>query len=699
MRLPAFAFGKNCVIRKWRLLPGMLIGCMAVGLSVQPTSADTLVTQNFDTDPVNYTTSGFFVQNAATGPTGTRYFNLSNAANINLNLGITGADGVYIAVQDADTTVAPVYTDAAPPTLTFNNVGAAGVDLQLAISLAGLPTVEANNFIRAQVDMTGRGDWRNIFNFVGGNPADGPYKNGAEDLTGAFANFSYTVPKPLDGVLRLRVQSFNNTDSLNEASGFDSIVVTSTPVAPAFGTIEPGTGVATHFTEPAAAAIDYLRGTNPPGEELGFTTFAGVNTPQGVTDYAGDKQYQVNNASAFVRSELIDLRNSGVMTAGVDLRTYDLSTGFEAPDFFHVFAEVSTDGLNFTRISMFGSNGIDGNDNDLLDTLETAGGGVNGPLKHFSVNVPANVATMRFGIDAKTDSGNEFIIFDNFTLQPATPDFGTAIANAKTNFSEPAVNALNYVRGTNAPGTELGFVTTSFTTGGAQQGVIDLAGDKQFQLNNAGATFFSDLVDLRTVGAVDAKIDLRTYDLSTGFEATDFLRAFVEVSTDGLNFTRMSFFDAFGIDGNDNDPLDLLETGAGGINGPFTRFSLNIAADIAALRFGVEALNNSGNEFMLFDNLMLLLAQFPGDADGSGTVDFTDLGILLNNYNQPGTFETGDFDGSGSVDFTDLGILLNNYNQSAPTLTIAAPVPEPSSIVLAGLGLAGMFFVRRRKQA
>ena len=692
MRVPAFAFGKNRFNRKWRLLPAMLFVCVALGLTGQPTHADDLLTQNFDADPVNYTNSGFFVQNPATGPNlGTRYFNLSNAANINLNPGITGADGVYVTVQDADI-ASPAYTTDNPPTLTFNSVQVLNHgSLNLSLNLAGLPNAETANYLRAQIDLTGNGTWTNVFNFVGNN--NSPYTNGAETLAGAFANFNYPIPTPNDGVLRLRVQTFNETDNLNEATAYDSILVTGTANATAdFGAVAGP--VALHFSEPAAGSISYVRGTNPPGTEPSFTTLGG--TPQGVTDVSGNNQFLVNNATANFRSELIDLRGVGLAKAEIDLRSYDLSSGFEVADFLRAYVDVSTDGITFTRMNFFSANGVDGDNNDPLDALEMAGnGGPNGAFRHFTLTIPENVETLRFGVDAFNNSGNEFFAFDNLTVQAATPTFGDVIPNAKTNFNEPNVAAIDYVRGTNAPGTELGFST--ITTAGAPQGVTDFGGDKQFQVSNSGVTFTSDLIDLRSVGGLTAKIDLRTYDLTTGFEANDFLRAFVEVSTDGITFTRMSFFDAFGVDGDNNDPLDLLETG-GGATGPFSNFTLSIGSEISALRFGVEALNNSTNEFMLFDNLLLLLAQFPGDADGSGTVDFTDLGILLNNYNQAGAFETGDFDGSGTVDFTDLGILLNNYNQPAPTNSQAAAVPEPSTLLLGCAGVLGVLIAARRKR-
>ena len=55
----------------------------------------------------------------------------------------------------------------------------------------------------------------------------------------------------------------------------------------------------------------------------------------------------------------------------------------------------------------------------------------------------------------------------------------------------------------------------------------------------------------------------------------------------------------------------------------------------------------------------------PGDADGDGTVGFTDFLILSNNFGlQAGaTLFDGDFDGNGAVNFSDFLILSNNFGE------------------------------------
>ena len=90
----------------------------------------------------------------------------------------------------------------------------------------------------------------------------------------------------------------------------------------------------------------------------------------------------------------------------------------------------------------------------------------------------------------------------------------------------------------------------------------------------------------------------------------------------------------------------------------------------------------------------------PGDANGDGVVDVSDLGVLATNYGTTSGAEwaDADFTGDGKVDVSDLGIFSMAYGNTIEG-TSSQAVPEPSMLVgLLGLCLAGLLALARRKR-
>ena len=99
-----------------------------------------------------------------------------------------------------------------------------------------------------------------------------------------------------------------------------------------------------------------------------------------------------------------------------------------------------------------------------------------------------------------------------------------------------------------------------------------------------------------------------------------------------------------------------------------------------------------GNGAVLTDTALAL----PGDTDGDGDIDDTDLGTSFSNYTGPvggaggKVFSDGDTDGDGDVDDTDLGSAFVGYTGPLSPSSI----PEPGSLVL--LAFSGLLVSRRR---
>lgn len=104
------------------------------------------------------------------------------------------------------------------------------------------------------------------------------------------------------------------------------------------------------------------------------------------------------------------------------------------------------------------------------------------------------------------------------------------------------------------------------------------------------------------------------------------------------------------------------------------------------------------------ENQLASMNAYPlGDLDLDGTVNSTDLGLLLNNFGAEGGvgYCGGDLDGDLTVNSTDLGLVLNNFGNSAASASVAV-VPEPSGLmvwlVMVGLVVGRRRFSQSRKQ-
>ena len=86
----------------------------------------------------------------------------------------------------------------------------------------------------------------------------------------------------------------------------------------------------------------------------------------------------------------------------------------------------------------------------------------------------------------------------------------------------------------------------------------------------------------------------------------------------------------------------------------------------------------------------------PGDANRDGKVTTADFSILSSNFNGSGGWDQGDFNSSGTITTADFSSLSSNFNGSATSPAISS-VPEPSTVLLLGLGLAGVGLRALRK--
>ena len=93
---------------------------------------------------------------------------------------------------------------------------------------------------------------------------------------------------------------------------------------------------------------------------------------------------------------------------------------------------------------------------------------------------------------------------------------------------------------------------------------------------------------------------------------------------------------------------------------------------------------------------VLIVGLLPGDANFDGSVDGSDLSLLLTGWGAGTTWPEGDFNNDLSVDGSDLSLLLSNWTYP-PAGSTGSPIPEPATIGLLACGTIAL--VRRRRRA
>jgi hypothetical protein len=136
------------------------------------------------------------------------------------------------------------------------------------------------------------------------------------------------------------------------------------------------------------------------------------------------------------------------------------------------------------------------------------------------------------------------------------------------------------------------------------------------------------------------------YDIHSDLVGADVAWAATFTGGQDVYYTRIGDYDCNG--NGVGDSVDLMNGTALDCNGNGAPDSCDIAAGVS-----LDAnMNGVPDECE---------AGCPGDANGDGVVNFTDLNIVLSEFGQSGAGLAGDVNGDGVVSFADLNLVLSNF--------------------------------------
>ncbi|MEX0936210.1 MAG: DNRLRE domain-containing protein, partial [Pirellulales bacterium] len=168
----------------------------------------------------------------------------------------------------------------------------------------------------------------------------------------------------------------------------------------------------TEFNEPALGASSYVAGSGG-SQEIGFTTSGSIGSSAGVASFSGNAQYLVHSSNVTVTTDWVDVSNLIDILVGIDVRTWEDSSGsdFEGEDSLRVYVEAdaggSTTQIDLVPLTTGGS----------PDSLKALDNGQFGAFTNFSVGLDDGLyERVRVVIQAANNSPSERFMFDNIAV-------------------------------------------------------------------------------------------------------------------------------------------------------------------------------------------------------------------------------------------------------------------------------------------
>ena len=133
----------------------------------------------------------------------------------------------------------------------------------------------------------------------------------------------------------------------------------------------------------------------------------------------------------------------------------------------------------------------------------------------------------------------------------------------------------------------------------------------------------------------------------------------------------------------------VSDSGNPTIQTSFADYSNTMCVYVNSLTTGAVITPDSGYNY----------SSVPGDANFDGVVNGLDIADVASHWLQSGTGLEGDANGDGVVNGLDIALVSANWLKigSSGGGGSGAAVPEPSTAVLAALGVLGLLACRRRR--